>query len=160
MTVHDGLLQTQAFEGAHLAARAISVLLKCTEKEEVIMSQRFTWKFLQLLNGATVPEEEMTLGCVAVAVTDLVRKTTDFQREFALLSFVKALLSSNNNLILFTEDALQIPLFHYFFELIKELYSRLKDAQLLYQFFQGIYYNSYLLSLCMPWSAVRALQLQ
>lgn len=138
MTVNDGLLQTQAFEEAHLAARAISVLLKCTEKNEIIVSQRFTWTFLQLLNGATVAEEEMKLGCVSVAVTDLVTRTTNFQREFALLSFVKALLSSNNNLILFPEDTLQIPLFHSFFELIKELYSRLEDAQLLYQFFQGI----------------------
>lgn len=137
--MHDDLLQTQAFEGAHLAARATTVLLKCTEKEEVIVSQRLIWTFLQLLNGATVPEEEMILGCVSVAVADLVSRTTNFQREFALLSFVKALLSSNNNLILFTEDTLQTSLFYSFFELIKELYSRLKDAQLLYQFFQGIH---------------------
>lgn len=116
------------------------MLLKCLEKEEISVSQRFAWTLLQVLNGPTVPEEEMKLGCVSVAVADLVGRLTDFQRQFALLSFVKALLSSDNNLILFTEGTLQTPLFLSFFELIKELYSHLEDAQLVYQYFQGIQY--------------------
>ena len=117
------------------------MLLKCLEKEEINVSQRFAWTLLQVLNGPTVPEEEMKLGCVSVAVADLVGSLTDFQRQFALLSFVKALLSSDNNLILFTEGTLQTPLFLSFFELIKELYSHLEDAQLVYQYFQGIQYT-------------------
>lgn len=140
LTVQDYLFQTTAFEGAHLAARGIAVLLKCLaiEKGEIGVSQRFAWTFLQLLNGPTVPEEDLTLGCASVIVAELVGCLTDFQRQFALLSFVKALLSSDNNRILFTGGTLQTLLFTSIFELIKELYAGLKDAQLVYLYFQGI----------------------
>lgn len=114
------------------------MLLKCLEKEGTNISQSFVWVFLQVLQGHTVPEEEIKLGCVSVAAADLVCDLTDFQRQFALLSFVKALISSDNNLILFAEGTLKTPLLLSFFEMIKELYSRLEDAQLVYQYFQGI----------------------
>ena len=137
LTVRSFVLQPQAFEEAHLAARAMTVLLKCLEKEGTNISQSFVWLFLQVLHGYTVPEEDMKLGCVSVAAANLVHNLTDFQRHFALLSFMKALVSSDNNIILFTEGSLKIPLLLSFFEIIKELYSRLEDTQLVYQYFQG-----------------------